>query len=79
VSLRTAFDFLLGAVRDPATHDASSTRIAALICVALAAADVIVRLIRKEAPDAPALVALIGGGTVSLLTRVKGDGSEPRG
>lgn len=77
MSIRSAFDFAIGAVRDPVTRDMSSTRIAALVCVALAGIDVIVRLMRKEAPDAPALVALVGGGAVSLLTRGKPDTPPP--
>jgi hypothetical protein len=45
---------------------------AAMFFMLLAGLDVIVRLARHEEPDAPALAALVGGGTVALLSRVKG-------
>lgn len=72
--MRKFLDFLIGAVRDPRTLDGSSARIIAFICTALAAADVIVCLVRNIAPHATTIAALIGGGAVSILGRKTADG-----
>lgn len=59
-------DFLLGAIRDPQTRDASSARIAGLAAII---AGITIAFLH---PDRAATVtALVGGGAVPFLTRNK--------
>lgn len=64
-------DFWWGLVRDPVTKDASSSRVAGLLALILAGVVAIGGWLTAWEHTAAVVAALVAGGAVPFLTRVK--------
>lgn len=69
-------DFLAGFIRDPNTHDGSSTRLAGLLCTVTGCAVAVIGVWIKYDGASAVVVAVLGGGAATFFARAKGDSSS---